>query len=66
MPISLPDIALSLSVKTSHRKRFGCNFISPADFAAKDGSRQKKDLFELNEALSSADRSVLYVRDWHL
>ena len=30
----------------AYRKRFGRNGISPADFAAKDGSRQKKHIFE--------------------
>jgi transcriptional regulator GlxA family with amidase domain len=30
----------------AYRKRFGRNGISPADFAAKDGSRQKKRIFE--------------------
>jgi transcriptional regulator GlxA family with amidase domain len=30
----------------AYRKRFGRNGISPVDFAAKDGSRQKKHIFE--------------------
>jgi transcriptional regulator GlxA family with amidase domain len=30
----------------AYRKRFGRNGLSPADFAAKDGSRQKKHIFE--------------------
>ena len=30
----------------AYRKRFGRKGISPADFAAKDGSRQKKRIFE--------------------
>jgi transcriptional regulator GlxA family with amidase domain len=34
------------SAPGAYRKRFGRKGISPADFAAKDGSRQKKHLFE--------------------
>ena len=34
------------SAPGAYRKRFGRNGISPADFAAKDGSRQKKRIFE--------------------
>src|SRR5882724_9151078 len=34
------------SAPGAYRKRFGRKGISPADFAAKDGSRQKKQLFE--------------------
>src|SRR6266849_342771 len=34
------------SAPGAYRKRFGRNAISPADFAAKDGSRQKKHIFE--------------------
>ena len=34
------------SAPGAYRKRFGRNGISPADFAAKDGSRQKKHIFE--------------------
>src|SRR6476620_11836775 len=34
------------SAPGAYRKRFGRNGISPADFAARDGSRQKKRLFE--------------------
>ena len=34
------------SAPGAYRKRFARNGISPADFAAKDGSRQKKHLFE--------------------
>jgi transcriptional regulator GlxA family with amidase domain len=34
------------SVPGAYRKRSGCKGIPPADFAAKDGSRQKKHLFE--------------------
>src|SRR6266446_2622738 len=34
------------SAPGAYRKRFGRNGISPADFAAKDGSRQKKQIFE--------------------
>jgi AraC-like DNA-binding protein len=34
------------SAPGAHRKRFGRKGISPADFTAKDGSRQKKHLFE--------------------
>ena len=30
----------------AYRKRFGRNGISPADFVAKNGSRQKKHIFE--------------------
>ena len=30
----------------AYRKRFGGNAISPADLAAKDGSRQKRGIFE--------------------
>src|SRR5260370_26371131 len=33
------------SAPGAYRKRFGRNGISPADFAAKDGSRQKKHIF---------------------
>jgi transcriptional regulator GlxA family with amidase domain len=34
------------SAPGAYRKRFGRNGISPADFAEKDGSRQKKHIFE--------------------
>ena len=34
------------SAPGAYRKRFGRNGILPADFAAKDGSRQKKRIFE--------------------
>jgi transcriptional regulator GlxA family with amidase domain len=34
------------SAPGAYRKRFGRNGISPADFAAKDGSRQKQHIFE--------------------
>jgi transcriptional regulator GlxA family with amidase domain len=34
------------SAPGAYRKRFGRNGISPTDFAAKDGSRQKKRLFQ--------------------
>jgi transcriptional regulator GlxA family with amidase domain len=34
------------SAPGAYRKRFGRNSISPADLAAKDGSRQKKHIFE--------------------
>ncbi|SEF15410.1 transcriptional regulator, AraC family with amidase-like domain [Rhizobiales bacterium GAS191] len=34
------------SAPGAYRKRFGRNGVSPADFAAKDGSRQKKRIFE--------------------
>jgi AraC-like DNA-binding protein len=34
------------STPGAYRKRFGRHDISPADFAAKDGSRQKKHVFE--------------------
>ena len=34
------------SAPGAYRKRFGRNGISPADFAAKDGSRQKKHIVE--------------------
>src|ERR1700758_1995101 len=34
------------SAPGAYRKRFGRNGISPADFAAKDGSRQKKHILE--------------------
>ena len=34
------------SAPGAYRKRFGRNGISPADFAAKDGSRQKRRMFE--------------------
>jgi transcriptional regulator GlxA family with amidase domain len=30
----------------AYRKRFGRNGISPTDFAAKDGSRQKRGIFD--------------------
>jgi transcriptional regulator GlxA family with amidase domain len=35
------------SAPGAYRKRFGRDGFSPADFAAKDGSRQKKHLFEV-------------------
>jgi transcriptional regulator GlxA family with amidase domain len=34
------------SAPGAYRKRFGRNGLSPADFAAKDGSRQKRHIFE--------------------
>jgi transcriptional regulator GlxA family with amidase domain len=36
------------SAPGAYRKRFGRNGISPADFAAKDGSRQKKHVLEVD------------------
>jgi transcriptional regulator GlxA family with amidase domain len=41
------------SAPGAYRKRFGRNGISPADFAAKDGSRQKKHIFEAGRGKSA-------------